>query len=228
MKDLAKRFFSLLYLFLTRRYRHVEIVFIRHTHEAKEVDEETFFHSRETGGTVVSTALEEMAAHRGGALPAEPLEHLRRAGLGRRQHPDRQRHGRRAAAGRASCRSASTIAYLEVGPQPDETVRHRIRRGASSLWRTYEPHRGAARRRWRCARCATGRTSIPVFRELFERRAEAAAATVTLMAAAARIRTALSEGPDWDFDTLCAHPRCGASASPSTSSASTPIRTRSR
>ncbi len=60
MKDLAKRFYMLLYLFLTRRYRHVDIVFIRHTHTAKEVDEETFFYSTETGGTVVSTALAEM------------------------------------------------------------------------------------------------------------------------------------------------------------------------
>jgi len=60
MKDLAKRFFLLLHLFLTRQYKHVDIVFIRHTSEAKEVDEETFFNSRETGGTVVSTALEEM------------------------------------------------------------------------------------------------------------------------------------------------------------------------
>ena len=40
MKDLAKRFFTLLYLFIQRRYRHVEIVFIRHTHRAEEVDED--------------------------------------------------------------------------------------------------------------------------------------------------------------------------------------------
>ncbi len=60
MKDLAKRFFALLYIFLKRRYRHVEVVFIRHTHEAAEVDEDTFFHSTETGGTIVSSALEEM------------------------------------------------------------------------------------------------------------------------------------------------------------------------
>lgn len=59
-KDLAKRFFVLLHMFLERRYEHTEIVFIRHTHEASEVDEETFFYSRETGGTVVSTALKEM------------------------------------------------------------------------------------------------------------------------------------------------------------------------
>src|ERR1700751_6336155 len=60
MKALAKRFFLLLHLFLTRQYEHVDLVFIRHTSEAKEVDEQTFFHSQETGGTVVSTALAEM------------------------------------------------------------------------------------------------------------------------------------------------------------------------
>jgi len=59
-KDLAKRFFILLHLFLARRYERTDIVFIRHTHEAQEVDEETFFYSRESGGTVVSTALKEM------------------------------------------------------------------------------------------------------------------------------------------------------------------------
>lgn len=60
MKDLAKRFFMLLHLFLERQYERVHIVFIRHTEHAKEVDEETFFRSRETGGTVVSSALHEM------------------------------------------------------------------------------------------------------------------------------------------------------------------------
>ena len=59
-KDLAKRFFILLHLFLKRKYERVELVFIRHTHEASEVDEETFFHGRETGGTVVSSALNKM------------------------------------------------------------------------------------------------------------------------------------------------------------------------
>lgn len=58
-KDLAKRFFVLLHLFLSRRYTSIDLVFVRHTHNAQEVDEDTFFHSRETGGTVVSTALTE-------------------------------------------------------------------------------------------------------------------------------------------------------------------------
>lgn len=59
-KDIAKRFFILLYLFLSRSYENVELVFIRHHTSAKEVDEEEFFYSRETGGTVVSSALELM------------------------------------------------------------------------------------------------------------------------------------------------------------------------
>ena len=59
-KDVAKRFFTLLYLFLTRSYEHIELVFIRHHTIAKEVDEEEFFYSRETGGTVVSSALKLM------------------------------------------------------------------------------------------------------------------------------------------------------------------------
>jgi uncharacterized sporulation protein YeaH/YhbH (DUF444 family) len=56
-KDLAKRFFILLYLFLTRHYEKVELVFIRHHTQASEVDEQNFFHATETGGTVVSSAL---------------------------------------------------------------------------------------------------------------------------------------------------------------------------
>lgn len=59
-KNIAKRFFMLLYLFLNRNYEHIEVVFIRHHTVANEVDEETFFHSRESGGTVVSSALELM------------------------------------------------------------------------------------------------------------------------------------------------------------------------
>ena len=56
-KDLAKRFFILLYLFLTRHYDKIDIVFIRHHTQAAEVNEDQFFHSTESGGTVVSSAL---------------------------------------------------------------------------------------------------------------------------------------------------------------------------
>lgn len=59
-KDIAKRFFMLLYLFLTKQYERIEIVFIRHHTEAKEVTEDEFFNSRESGGTIVLPALELM------------------------------------------------------------------------------------------------------------------------------------------------------------------------
>ena len=59
-KDLAKRFYTLLYLFLARKYEKVDVIFIRHTENAEEVDEEHFFHDPQTGGTVVYSALELM------------------------------------------------------------------------------------------------------------------------------------------------------------------------
>lgn len=59
-KDIAKRFYVLLFMFLTRTYENVEVVFIRHHTQAKEVDEQEFFYSQETGGTIVSSALKMM------------------------------------------------------------------------------------------------------------------------------------------------------------------------
>lgn len=59
-KDMAKRFYILLYLFLTQTYKNVEVIYIRHHTQAKEVDEHEFFYSQETGGTIVSSALKLM------------------------------------------------------------------------------------------------------------------------------------------------------------------------
>jgi uncharacterized sporulation protein YeaH/YhbH (DUF444 family) len=59
-KDLAKRFFMLMYYFLLKKYTNVEIVYVRHTHIATECDEDEFFYSRETGGTVVLTSLQKI------------------------------------------------------------------------------------------------------------------------------------------------------------------------
>jgi len=55
-KDLAKRFYMLLHMFLSSKYKNIEVVFIRHTTEARECNEEEFFYSKESGGTVVSSA----------------------------------------------------------------------------------------------------------------------------------------------------------------------------
>lgn len=59
-KDIAKRFYILLYLFLSRTYKTIDVVYIRHHTQAKEVDEHEFFYSQETGGTIASSALELM------------------------------------------------------------------------------------------------------------------------------------------------------------------------
>jgi hypothetical protein len=56
-KELAKRFYLLLYLFLERKYEKVDIVFIRHHTQAKECTEQEFFYDKETGGTMASTGL---------------------------------------------------------------------------------------------------------------------------------------------------------------------------
>ena len=69
-KKMAKRFYILLYLFLTRSYRNVEVVFIRHHTQAKEVNEHDFFYSQETGGTIVSSALQLMAEIQQARYPA--------------------------------------------------------------------------------------------------------------------------------------------------------------
>ena len=77
-KDLAKRFFTLLYLFLSRKYEHVDLVFIRHTDNAEEVDERTFFYDPKSGGTIVLSALE---------LMREILESATRPALGTSTRP---------------------------------------------------------------------------------------------------------------------------------------------
>ena len=83
-KNLAKRFFILLYLFLQRNYDKIDVVFVRHHTTAAEVDEEEFFYSRETGGTVVSSAL-NWSTTSSVIVRLQHLEHLRRTSVRRRQ-----------------------------------------------------------------------------------------------------------------------------------------------
>ena len=158
MKDLAKRFYVLLYIFLKRRYKHVDVVFIRHTHQAQEVDEETFFHSPETGGTVVSTALEEMQGIVAERYNPELVEHLCGAGVGRRQHGVRQRQDGGAADENVILPVCQYYAYLEVGRDSEHFPPGFIRRD-TDLWQTYKRSARPARRS-RCARWDTAATSI--------------------------------------------------------------------
>jgi sporulation protein YhbH len=54
-KYLARSFYFLLYQFVRQKYQNVEVVFIAHHTEAKEVTEEDFFHKVESGGTYISS-----------------------------------------------------------------------------------------------------------------------------------------------------------------------------
>jgi uncharacterized sporulation protein YeaH/YhbH (DUF444 family) len=159
-KDLAKRFFILLYLFLTRHYERIEIVFIRHHTQAQEVDEQNFFHSTETGGTVVSSALvlmEEIARTR---YPTSEWNiYGAQASDGDNWHHD---------SGRCRDLMASSIlplcryfAYVQVAEEEQ------------SLWDEYASL--AADSKMFSVRKATEASQIyPVFRDLFKKEGAAA------------------------------------------------------
>lgn len=57
-KTIARKFFILLYLFLSQNYDQIDMRFISHTTQAKEMDEKEFFETHENGGTIVSSALD--------------------------------------------------------------------------------------------------------------------------------------------------------------------------
>ncbi len=140
MKDLAKRFFMLLYLFLQRRYEAVDVVFIRHTHEAKEVDEDTFFTSRETGGTLVSSALEAASRIIAERYPVDNWNiYVAQASDGDNMSSDRDRV-LAAMTGRL-LPACQYFAYLEVGDAPADDQSFQ---DTSDLWRTYEVLLGEA------------------------------------------------------------------------------------
>jgi uncharacterized sporulation protein YeaH/YhbH (DUF444 family) len=160
MKDLAKRFYSLLYLFLKRRYKRVDVVFIRHTHEAREVDEETFFHSRESGGTVVSTALEEMARIVQDRFPGNEWNiYAAQASDGDNLPMDNPNTINLLKT--AILPLCQYYAYLEVGHARDDGSGE-----ATSLWRAYEMIAGSEER-MAMRKVSHRRDIYPVFRELF-------------------------------------------------------------
>ncbi len=165
MKDLAKRFYILLYLFLRRRYQAVDIVFIRHTHEAKEVDEPTFFYSTETGGTVVSTALVEMQRVLKERYPIEDWNiYAAQASDGDNLISDNARTAALLRDGILPL--CQYFAYIEVAAEYHTGTG--VFERDTELWRTYrmiaEASQTLAMRRVR-----TRRDIFPVFRDLFAR-----------------------------------------------------------
>ena len=164
MKDLAKRFYMLLYVFLKRRYRHVEIVFIRHTDRAEEVDEETFFRGPASGGTLVSSALQAMHdIVRSRFRPADWNIYAAQASDGDNSISDGEVAGRLLTD--MILPVSQFFAYLEVG----ETGGYTFDMPNSALWTLYERLRanGAPL----SMRKVSERSEIfPVFHDLFHRR----------------------------------------------------------
>jgi uncharacterized protein len=164
MKDLAKRFYMLLYVFLKRRYRHVEIVFIRHTDRAEEVDEDTFFHGPASGGTMVSSALKEMHdIVRSRFRPDDWNIYAAQASDGDNSHADAEELGRLLT--EMILPVSQFFAYLEVGEENGSM----FEMPDSSLWTLYQGlHQGGAPL---SIRKVISRSEIfPVFRDLFHRR----------------------------------------------------------
>ncbi len=156
-KDLAKRFFTLLYLFLMRNYEKIEVVFIRHHTVAKEVDEQEFFYSRETGGTVVSSALQLASEIMTARYPLSSWNlYVAQASDGDNWHHDSP-----------ACKDllmqrimpfVRYYAYIEITPD-----RHQ------SLWEAYEEV-AAAHRNFAMRQIDGPADIYPVFRDLFKRR----------------------------------------------------------
>ena len=151
----------LLHLFLKRHYEKTEVVFIRHHTQAEEVDEEEFFYSRETGGTVVSTALELMTKLVQERYPTDSWNiYAAQASDGENWGDDSPR-----------CHDlivknimplVQYFAYVEISSS-----------NTNDLWQTYEPIPERFPERFAMRR-VTGQTDIyPVFRDLFQKKAEA-------------------------------------------------------
>ncbi|TGQ39748.1 MULTISPECIES: YeaH/YhbH family protein [unclassified Mesorhizobium] len=165
-KDLAKRFFVLLHLFLKRRYDRTEIVFIRHTHEAHEVDEETFFYHTQSGGTVVSTALEEMHRIIEERYPSNEWNiYAAQASDGDNFATDSERCI--ALLDGQIMRLCQYFAYVEIIDERESHIFGTTDNG-TSLWRAYS----VVNQKWpnfQMSRIANAADIYPVFRQLFAR-----------------------------------------------------------
>ncbi len=157
IKDTAKRFFYLLYLFLQRSYEKIEVVFIRHHTQAEEVSEEDFFYSRETGGTVVSSALDLMSDIIKDRYPPEQWNiYGAQASDGDNWQNDQ-----------VKCKQIMTqsilpmvqyFTYIEIGEQEPQ-----------ELWKLYTQLKTSFDDRFAISKVRNNSEIFPVFRELFKK-----------------------------------------------------------
>jgi hypothetical protein len=166
MKDLAKRFFLLLHVFLERRYKRVELVFIRHTEVAEEVDEQTFFTDPRTGGTVVSTALAEFLRIQRERYPQDSWNiYVAQASDGDNSSSDTRQA--------VSVMETDILPIVQHFAYIEVAASAAMIRGETDLWRGYEPLSQRAPR-LAMRRVSERRDIFPVFRDLFGRKAATA------------------------------------------------------
>jgi len=159
-KDLAKRFFALLYLFLERKYGHVDVIFVRHTETAEEVDEERFFNDPQTGGTLVYPAL-ELALRIIQTRFAGPDWNVYIAQASDGDCTGEDGHKSAAFIGQELLPLVRYFAYIDIPSSSGWFNR------ASDLWQSYDAIESPAFAR----RAVHDRSDIwPVFRELFARK----------------------------------------------------------
>ena len=154
-KDMSKRFFMLLYMFLTRHYETIELVFLRHHTQAQEVTEEEFFRATETGGTVVSSALVLMNEIVRARYPSGEWNiYGAQASDGDNWHQDSGR-----------CRQLLDESILPL-------VRYyayvQVADAEQNLWREYAQLKGL-RTNFAMRKVASVQDIFPVFRELFKK-----------------------------------------------------------
>lgn len=154
-KDMSKRFFMLLYMFLTRHYDKIDLVFLRHHTQAQEVTEDEFFHATETGGTVVSSALVLMDEIIRARYPSGEWNiYGAQASDGDNWHQDSGR-----------CRQLLADSIL---PMVRYYAYVQVADAEQNLWQEYRQLQ-AAKTNFAMRKVASAQDIYPVFRELFKK-----------------------------------------------------------
>lgn len=160
IKDLAKRFFILLHLFLKQTYKKIDIVFLRHHTVASEVDEDEFFYSRETGGTVVSSVLKLMRDIIHDRYPTADWNiYAAQASDGENWHDDSPIA--RDLLVNSILPLVQYFAYVEISEQAEQ-----------ALWHAYEEVQARNPECFAMKKVTDASEIYPVFHELFKKKAQ--------------------------------------------------------